>query len=239
MKATERHHLKQNEFAITTGKVVDTIQQHRSRIGVIAVAAIAILLIAGGFYYWRTQQADKAGAALGIAMATAESPIAPASSLPGISQTSGTFASERERREAAIKAFTDVAAQYAGTDAGIAATYHLAAELLKAGRTDEAEQNFRTVAASGSALYAPLARLGIAETQSAAGKTDQAVATLTELAASRDGLLPPDAVLMELGRTHIKAGKPVDARAAFKRVVDEFPSSTYLSDAQRQIDAME
>jgi predicted negative regulator of RcsB-dependent stress response len=239
MKATERHQLKQNEFAITTGKVVDSLQQNRSRIGVIVVAVAAILLIAGGFYYWRKQQADKAGAALGIAMATAESPIAPASSLPGVTQAAGTFPSERERSDAAITAFTDVSTQHAGTDAGTAATYHLAAELLRAGRTDEAEQNFRKVAESGSTLYAPLARLGIAETQSAAGKIDQAVATLTELAATRDGLLPPDAVLMELGRTQVKAGKPVEARAAFKRVVDEFPASTYLSDAQQQIDALE
>jgi len=173
-----------------------------------------------------------------VAMATAESVVSPAPTLPGVTNTAGTFPTERERSEAAIKAYTDVSAKYAGTDAGIAASYHLAAELLKAGRADEAEQAFRRVVDSGSELYGPVARLGVAEAQAAANKHDQAVATLTELAAIRDGLVPVDAVLMELGRTNLKASKPVEARAAFKRVIDEFPNSTYLSEAQRQLESL-
>jgi TolA-binding protein len=239
MKATERHQLKQNEFAATTGRVLAGFEAHRSRIGVIVVAVVVILLVGSGSMVWRKQQADKAGAALGIAMATVEAPIAPAPSLPGISQTAGTFPSERERSDAAIKALTEVADTYSGSQAGEAAAYHLAAELLKAGRIDEAEQTFRKVAESGSALYAPVARLGMAESQSAAGKHDQAAATLTELAATRDGLVPADAVLMELGRTQIKGGKPVEARAAFKRIVDEFPTSAFLAEAQTQIEALD
>jgi TolA-binding protein len=238
MKATERHQLKQNEFAVTAGRVVDGIQQHRSQLGAVAVAVVAIVLIAWGFFYWRKQQADRAGAALGVAMATAESAVSPAPTLPGVTNTAGTFPTERERSEAAIKAYTDVATTYAGTDAGMAASYHLAAELLKAGRADEAEQAFRRVVDGGSELYGPVARLGVAEAQAAANKHDQAVATLTELAAIRDGLVPVDAVLMELGRTNLKASKPVEARAAFKRVIDEFPNSTYLSEAQRQLEAL-
>jgi predicted negative regulator of RcsB-dependent stress response len=238
MKGTERHHLKQNEFAVTTGKVIEGFQQHRSQIGVIAVAIVAILVIAGGFFYWRKQQADRAGAALGIAMATAESPVSGTPTLPGVSPA-GTFATEADRSDAAIKAFTEVSTDHAGTDAGIAATYFLAGEFLKAGKPQEAERSFRKVAESGSDFYAPLARLGIAEAQTSAGQYDQAVATLTELAATRDGLVPADAVLMQLARTHLKAGKPVEARAAFKRVVDEFPSSTYLSEAQQQLDELQ
>jgi hypothetical protein len=199
MKATERHQLKQNEFAITTGKVVEGFQQHRTQVGVIAVAVVAILLVAGGFFYWRKVQSDRAGAALGIAMATAESPVSPAPSLPGVTQTAGTFPTERERSDAAIKAFADVSTNYAGTDAGTAAGYHLAVELLKAGRTDEAEQAFKKVADAGSTLYAPVARLGMAEAQTAAGKHDQAIATLTELAATRDSHVPVDAGRMEQG----------------------------------------
>ena len=239
MKATERHQLKQNEFAITTAKVVGTLQENRNRALQMTLAVVVLLGIVGGFLYWRKVQADRAGAALGIAVATAESVVSPASSLPGASQPAGTFPSERARAEAAIKAYTDVSNAYAGTPAGIAATYHLASELLNSGQADQAEQAFKKVADSGSELYAPLARLGIAQAQAGAGKNDQAVATLTELSALRDGLVPVDAVLMELGRTQLKAGKTSEARTAFKRVVDEFPSSTYLSDAQSRLAALE
>jgi TolA-binding protein len=235
MKATERHQLKQNEFAVTTGKVVGALQDNRNRVLQAIVVAVVLVGIVGGVLYWRKVQADRAGAALGAAVAIAESTVSPAPTLPGASQPAGTFPSERARAEAAIQAFTDVSNKYAGTPAGIAATYQLASELLNSGQAEQAEQTFRKVADSGSELYAPLARLGVAQAQAGAGKNEEAVATLTELAAIRDGLVPVDAVLMELGRTQLKAGKTAEARTAFKRVVDEFPSSTYLSDAQARL----
>jgi len=239
MKATERHQLKQNEFAVTTAKVVGTLQENRNRVVQLTVGAIVLVGLVGGFFYWRKAQADRAGAALGIAMAVAESTVSPAPSLPGSAQPAGTFPSERARAEAAIQALTDVANKYSGAPAGIAATYQLGSELLSSGQAEPAEQAFRKVVDSGSTLYGPLARLGIAQAQEAAGKSDQAVATLTELAAIRDGLVPVDAVLMELGRTQLKAGKTAEARTAFKRVVDEFPSSTYLSEAQTRLAALD
>ena len=52
---------------------------------------------------------------------------------------------------------------------------------------------------------------------------------LTDLSAQRDGALPVDGVLMELARVCRKAGKTQEARAAFKRVVDEFPESGYVA----------
>jgi outer membrane protein assembly factor BamD (BamD/ComL family) len=64
------------------------------------------------------------------------------------------------------------------------------------------------------------------------------VKALTDLAAQRDGALPVDGVLMELARTSLKAGKTQDARAAFKRVVDEFPQSVYAADARQQMAAI-
>jgi predicted negative regulator of RcsB-dependent stress response len=240
MKATERHHLKQNEFLVTTARVVDAFERNRSRALLIAGVALLALIVIGGSLFWRNQQANRAGALLGAAMATAESQIAPAPSLPGATPVTGTFPTEEARAEAVIAAYNEVIAQYPATDAARVARYHLAGELLDAGRLDEAEQQFRQVAEdAGSTLYGPLARLGVAQAQGAAGKTDEAIATLTELAASRDGLLPVDGVLMELGRISLKAGRTEDARAAFRRVVDEFPDSTYALETQQQLTALE
>jgi TolA-binding protein len=202
--------------------------------------AVLLLVIVGGYVYWRRQQADSAGALLGAAMAIAQAPIAPASSLPGTAPATSSFPTEEARREATISAYNEVIAAYPGTDAALAARYHLASELLGAGRLDEAEQNFRQlVGEAGSSIYGPLGRLGLAQTQSAAGRSDEAIATLTEVAANRDGSLPVDGVLMELARTNLKAGKREDARAAFRRVVDEFPDSPYATEARQQLTAFE
>jgi TolA-binding protein len=56
-----------------------------------------------------------------------------------------------------------------------------------------------------------------------------------DLAAQRDSSLPIDGILMQLGDACVHAGKSQDARAAFKRVVDEFPDSVYAASAKTQL----
>jgi TolA-binding protein len=109
---------------------------------------------------------------------------------------------------------------------------------MAAGRPAEAETAFAAIASqAGDGMYAPLARLGQAEAMFAAGKTDEALKIYTDLSAARDGSLPVDGLLMQLGRVSLKAGKTSEARAAFKRVVDEFPESNYITDAREQLAA--
>ncbi|MEO7191523.1 MAG: tetratricopeptide repeat protein [Vicinamibacterales bacterium] len=239
MKSQERHHLKQNEFAHTAGRVSEVVVEDRSRILLFSGVAVLILAIAGGFFYWRAHTANQAGALLGTAMATAQGQVAPPSTLPGAAQTPGTFPTEKARAEAAIKAYQEVIAAYPNTDAANVARYQLASELLAAGRFAEAADNFRKVGdAEASSFRGALARLGLAEALMQDGKQDEAIKTYTDLAAARDTALPLDGVLMELARANLKAGKTQDARAAFKRVVDEFPESTYATAARQQLTAL-
>ena len=121
MKSIERRQLKQNEFAETTRRAVETASQHRSQI-VLAIAAIVVLgggLI--GFFAWRTSRANYAGARIGDAMAIAQSRIAPPSTLPGAQQAAGTYPSETARSEAALKAYQAIIADYGSAEVATAA----------------------------------------------------------------------------------------------------------------------
>lgn len=237
MKAKERHHLKQNEFAVTTARVLDTLSQHQRRVRTILLAVLAVVAVSAAVMYWRGREADRAGEQLGIALAMLDATIAPAPTIPGAKQAPGTFPTERARAEAALAAFQRVATEFASTDAGLAARYHAAGELLSLGRASEAAQAFQEVVAEAgaSSIYKPMARMGLAEAKAAAGQHDEAIKALTDLSAERDSALPVDGVLMQLARVCLKAGKPDDARAAFRRVVDEFPESVFAADAQQQL----
>jgi TolA-binding protein len=236
MKAKERHQLKENEFAASTARVVAAVNQNRDRLVVVALAVVVVAAIVGGYFFWQRRTEDRAGAMLGIAMATVDAQIAPASTLPGAAQTPGTFPTEKARDEAALKALQEVANSFPSAQAGIAARYQAAGTLLRLNRLTEAEQTFREVAdRAGSSVYGPVARLGVAETLLAQGKNDEAIKAFSDLAADRDGMLPVDGVLMQLARACSKAGKPQEARAAFKRVVDEFPESSYVAEARREL----
>ena len=144
----------------------------------------------------------------------------------------------QQRHEAAIAAFNAVVAQYPGTEPANAAAYYAAAELLAVGRAAEAELAFAAVVTSeGNSLRGQSAKLGQAEAMMAGGKTDDALKLFAELAAVRDGALPIDGLFMQLGRASQRAGKTSEARAAFQRVVDEFPESGYVQDAQARLAA--
>jgi tetratricopeptide (TPR) repeat protein len=236
MKATQRHQLKQNDFVVTMARALDVLTANRTRLAIVAVVVVVLLLAVGGVITMSRRRADEAGALLGVAMATAQSQIAPAPSLPGTAQTAGTFPTEQARLEASIAAYQAVIDAYPTSPAARAARYYLGTEYLAAGQLDSAEQSFRAAAeADTSSIYGPSARLGLAEVLTSKGNYDEAIATLTELAAVRDGVLPVDGVLMQLGQTNLAAGRTADADAAFRRIVDEFPTSGYLTDAQARL----
>jgi len=238
MKAKERHELKQNEFAATTAKVMGAVAENRSRVLITVLAAVVLVVAVGGFFMWRKSQADRAGALLGIALDTATSPISPPSTLPGTAQAPGTFPTAKARSEAALKLFQDLAAAYPSTDAGLTAKYEAAGELLSLGRTPEAEALYNEVVATNSRVYAPMARLALAQAKLVGGKYDEAVKMFTELSGDRDGAAPVDGVLMQLAQASVKAGKVDDARAAYKRVIDEFADSGYAAEARQRLAAL-
>jgi TolA-binding protein len=236
MKAQERHQLKQNELVQTTARVASVLAAHRDRIVVVTAAAVAILVIVGGYLWWRGRTDARAGAMLGRAMAITQAQIAPAPTVPGATQLPNTYPTEQARQAAALQAFQEVAQTYPRAQSGLAARYHAGAMLLEASRLPEAEQAFRDVSANaGSSLYGPMAKLGLATALSAQSKHDEAIKILTDLSGDRDGALPQDAVLMELARACLKAGKIPDARAAFKRVVDGFPESSFVAEARQRL----
>lgn len=239
MKAKERRQLKQNDFAVTAMRVAAALTENRSRLTAVLVALVLVITTAGGYFWWRTRQANEAGALLGIAVATARAQIAPASTLPGAGQVQGTFPTPEARREAAIAAFTEVITRYESTSAAIEATYHRAGELRDDGQLADAERDYRAVMADADrTVYGPMATLGLAETLIAQGKTDEGLQVLADLAARRDGTLPTDALLVQLGRANLEAGRTAEARAAFRRVVDEFPESAYGPEARQQLTAL-
>lgn len=239
MKAKARHDLRQNEFAEAASRVIEAVRARPNEILAVVGGAVLVALLVGGFLLWRKHVADSAGALLGIAMAQSQAQIAPASTLPGAQQAAGTFPTEQARAEAALKSFQAVVTQYPSSNAAVIARCQIGSELLTLGRYADAEQAFKGVRdASSAPLYQAMAKVGLAQTLLAEGKTEDAIKAFTDLAADRDGPLPVDGILMQLGDAEAKAGKTADARATFKRVVDEFPESSYASDARQRIAAL-
>jgi len=241
MKSIERHRLKENEFARSMAHAQQMMTSRGRDLGVLAAVVIAALLLAGGYAWSRQTRNAKASVVLAQGLAVEEAPVvAPAAPAPGSPipvQQSGTYPTEQARLDAALPKLQQAADVYPNTDAGITARYHLAGVLAQLGRYAEAEQRYKEVAdKAGSKLYGRTAKLGRADAMVAQGKYDDAIRIYQDLSTDKNSQLPVDGVLMQLGRTYMKAGKKNEAAHAFTRVVEEFPQSLYAADARREME---
>ena len=236
MKAGERHHLKTNEFAVRLARGTEMVATHRDKV-MLAVAGVLVLIVAiAGYSWYRGNTTGKAEALLGAAMTTYDAPIVPAPTIPGAAQQAGTYPTETARSEAALAAFQKIIDEYPSTSAAVAARYHRACALMALRRFPEAEKGFEAaVASAGSTIFAPMSKLGQASVLVASGQFDKALPIFEALAADRDGPLPVDGVLMQLGKAYAQAGKAAEAKTTYKRVVDEFPESNFVGQARQEI----
>lgn len=233
MKRQERQHLKTNEFAKVLTRTGEGMRAHSRGVSVAAILIAVALVLVGGYFLWRSNQQENAGAMLAEAVATLDAPVAPpAIGTPAIA---GTFPTERARFEAALPKLVAAADAYPSTDAGIEARYQAAAVLSELGRYPEAIQRYQEVVdRDGDGLYGQTARIGLARAASLAGEHDRAIDVLQAMSGETAGTIPTDAVLAQLARAYEVAGRGDEATATWKRVRDEFPQSVYTQEAAQK-----
>jgi len=238
MKRTERHHLKENELRTFARHAAETVEARGRETTMILVAVVVVIAVALGYFAWRERLQGKAHALLADAMTVAEARIGPPPA-PGTPAGGLYFPTERERSQAALTKFKIAGDAYPTTEAGIYARYQEAATSLALGNSMQAAGVFQQVIdRAGDSFFGQMARLGLAEAQARAGQYDQAINTFKEMAQRKDGPLPVDGILMQLGKTYLEAGKRADAQQTFNKLVDEYPESPFTSDARRELETL-
>ena len=238
MKRTERHHLKDNEVQRLTRQAREVVEARGRELTAIVVVAVVIGGAALGYYGWRQRVQSRAHQMLAEAEAVQGAQVAQPATAEQPAQP-GAYPNERERSEAAVAKLKAAADAYPSTEAGIYARYQQASTLVTLGRPDEAISCYNDVIQhAGDRIYAQMARLGIAEAHARAGRYDQAIGVFKDLAQQKDGVLPVDGILMQLGRTYLDAGSAADAEQTFNRVVEEFPDSPYAGEARQKLDRL-
>jgi TolA-binding protein len=236
MKRGERHHLKENELQRIASDVHRMYNERQREMTWILAAAAVVAVVGAGYFLWREHVQSKAHELLAQATTVQDARIA----APGAPDSKGAFPTERARMQAAVVKFKAAADAYPSTDAGLYARSQEAAGQLALGNTALAVAAYQDVVrrAGPNSIYHQTAQLGLAEAQARAGQYDQAINAFRELAQRKDGPLPVDGILMQLGRTYRDAGKRADAQSAFNRIVQEFPDSPFMQDAKKELDSL-
>lgn len=236
MKRTERRHLKENELEIFARQARETYEARKRETTWVVTAVVALVVLLGGYLMWRQRVQTRAHALLADAVAVQNARVGPPAA-PGTPATGPSYPTERERGQAALTKFKAAADAYPSTDAGLYARYQEASTWMALDNPSQAASAYQQVIdRAGSSIYGQMARLGLAEAQARSGQYDQAINTFKELSLRKDGPLPVDAILMQLGRTYLDAGKRQDAQQTFNRIVEEFPESPFNGDAKRELD---
>ena len=239
MKRTERHHLKQNEFAHLALTTRDAIQDRQRQILWLLAAVIVVAAAGTGYYVWHSRVEGHASVLLAEAIGVEQARIGPppAESTPAAS-SAPSFTTERARSQAALTKFKTVADEYPSTKAGLEARYREAATRVTLGTYKEAANSYQMVIdGAGSEFMGQMARLGKAEAQARAGEYDEAIRIYSDLAQQKDERLV-DTVLMQLGRVYRDAGKRAEAEQTFNRLIAEYPASQLTEDARRELETI-
>lgn len=238
MKSTERHHLKDNELAHLAANARDLVQERRGPLLGVVIAVVLVLAAVGGYVGWRNRVEGQAHSQLAAALAVEDARVGPPAAF-GSAPSGLSFVSQREKSQAALTKYKEVADAFPTSDAGLFARYRQAATYMDLGAPKSAAEAYQQVISQGGdSLYAQMARLGLAEAQAQSGEYDAAITAFRDLSQRKDGQLPVDGVLMRLGRTQAEAGKTGDAEQTFNKLVQEFPDSPFTADARKELDQL-
>jgi predicted negative regulator of RcsB-dependent stress response len=211
-----RHALKKDKFAQATASSVSWVSGHRS--GVlrwVIVVVVVVLLFVAALIYWNVRS-TAADAALGAAMDTYGSPLAP----PGAPVESGVFATAADRSKAANALFTAVAQQYGWLPEGAKAHYFAGITDQELGQTNAAEKELNTAAGSWDRNLSNLAKLALAGIYHQTARDSQAIDIYNALAAKPSETVSASVAQLDLADLLASNGKQDQARALWAKVKD-------------------
>jgi predicted negative regulator of RcsB-dependent stress response len=178
VKRITRKNLKSDKFAEEVSTIWDWTAEHKDEVVRYGAIALAVLLVAGGIFYYVRYQAGVRADALSAAIRIDNANVG-GQAQPGMMQ----FATQDEKDKAWVKAFTEVATKYHGTQEGAIAEMYMASSQIDKGDLAGAEKRYRDIVDSAPKAYAGMAKVSLADTLDAEGKTDEAEKVLKDLIA--------------------------------------------------------
>ena len=210
---TRKALLKQDKFAVEVEHTVDYFAAHRQQTILYGGIALAIILVAGGIFYYRNSQHTVREQVLGEAISLANAPVGAAASAGGPS-----FPTEAAKNDAVTKALNKTVSDYSGSEEGYVAEYYLAGRATDAGKADDARKKYQDVADHAGANFASLAKLALAEIDADANRGGEAESLLKDLMAHPTDLVSKTQATIAYAKA-ISLTRPDEARKMLNQIM--------------------
>ena len=220
MRAQTRHQLKQDSFSrVTIGAAEKTAHwsvEHRNTLIIGVVAVVVVAAIVGGGWYYQSTQDEKASFDLSQAVRTLDAQLRPAGTPAEPDVTS--FASAKERADAAHKQFQAIVNNYPHTRTADMARYFLGVTASSAGDNSAAEGYFKEVAEHANKELASMAKLALAEIYGNTNRTKDAVALMQQLIDHPTASVSKATAQLELAELYQNSNQPLDAKRLYEQI---------------------
>ena len=227
MRAQTRHQLKQDAFSrVTIGAAEKTAHwsvEHKNTLAIAAIAAVVIIAVGGGGWYYQSTQDEKASFELTQATRTLEAQLRPAG-VPAQPDVP-SFASGKERAEAARKQFQAIVDKYPHTRTADMARYFLGVTSASMGDNAGAESYFKVVASTGSKELASVAKMALAALDGNTNRTKDAVALYQELINHPTASVSKVTAELQLAELYQTSNQPLDAKRLYEQIKKDNPTT--------------
>lgn len=229
--------IKTDELATGVGKAYAWFGTKREELKVTLLVLAVLGVGAAALGYFKVNRDREAQAALGAALETFRAPVTSETSPnPQSTPPPNAFATSAEKYQKALEAFSGVENRYGSHAAGVRARYYRGLCEIELDKPAEAQKTLEQVAASRNGIDAAMARLALAGLHRRQGQMDKAVETYGQLAEDPSLPLPRDHALMALASTLEDVKRVEEAVKTYRRVIDDFPSSPYSSEARQRVE---
>jgi hypothetical protein len=237
MDRQQRHDLKHDKFVDEIGALSSKARENQRILLLIAGGLIAVAVIVYGIFFFRSNQEEKGQKALATAIETFDAQVGEAPAQPQPGQTVPKFKTEDEKIAAAEKQFKAVQSQHSGTDASDIAGLYLARIAASRGDVKTARPLLeKFVSEHKDHVLVGGARFSLYQMRIESGEAAQVEIELNgELSKQAESQLPTDSILVLLGQAYATTGDAQKSRDMYRRIVSEFPESSFVAEAQRHV----
>ena len=237
MRAEARHQLKTDAFSrVTIGAAEKTAHwsvEHRNTIAVAAIVVLVIAAAVGGGWYYLSAQDEKASFDLSLAVRTLDTPLRPAGT--PAQPDFPSFASAKERSDAARKQFQAIADKYPHTRTADMARYFMGVTAASAGDNAAAESSFKAVAANGSKELASVAKLALASLYGNTNRTKDSAALYQELINQPTASVSKATAQLQLAELYQSSNQPLDAKRLYEQIKKDNPGPEAVQIATQKL----
>jgi len=191
--------VKNDEFKQQVWHSIDFVKDHTAEVKKYGGIALAVLVVAGGIYFYINHQAEAREEALAHALRVAQATVG-----SNVQAANLHFDTQEEMDKAVEKAFREVATKYPGSQEGAIAMINLGQAAVDHGNLAEGEKDFKNVVDSAPEAYSSQAALALAQLYDLEGKTADAEKLLNNLVKSPSVTVSKDEAELALARVKVR-----------------------------------